>query len=248
MKQYFFVCLLCLLVAEADTANAQDITIPQTDLPKKFAPFYSASASEQAKYQRLLNGKSLDGWEIFLKDKNANEDAGQAFRLQGDVLYVRGKELGYIRTKKSFSNYHFVVDFKWGEKKWPPREDAKRDAGICYNIAPGAPDSIWPQSIECQIQEGDVGDFWLLGFSTITVKDSTNKPTNHARMVKQRDAEKTVGEWNTVEVISYNGRCIHIVNGMVVNEGERASVKAGQILLQSEYSEVYYRNPRIKKL
>jgi len=39
-----------------------------------------------------------------------------------------------------------------------------------------------------------------------------------------------------------------IVNGVIVNVGEEASVKEGRILLQSEYAEIYYRNPRIREL
>jgi len=200
-------------------------------------------------FTNLFNGKNLDGWDIFLTGKEINNDAEKNFTVQTDgALHVKGKELGYIRTKNHFNNYHFVVEFKWGEKKWPPRENAKRDAGICYNIPDNEPDSIWPKSIECQIQEGDTGDFWLLSFSTITVNDSTNKPANHTRMEKKLDAEKPTGQWNTVEVISYNGKCIHIVNGVVVNAGDKASITNGRILLQSEYSEVYYRNAKIKQL
>ena len=73
-------------------------------------------------------------------------------------------------------------------------------------------------------------------------------PANHTRIIKQKDAEKPYGEWNTVEVISYNGKCVHIVNGVVVNVGEDASIKAGRILLQSEYAEIYYRDIKIRKL
>ncbi|MFL5810279.1 MAG: DUF1080 domain-containing protein [Flavisolibacter sp.] len=196
----------------------------------------------------LFNGKNLDGWNSFLRDIGPNKDPDNNFRIEDGTLHVLGKDLGYVITKKGFSNYHFKVDFKWGEARWPPRDTFKRDAGICYNIPVSSPDSIWPQSIECQIQEGDCGDFWLLGFSTITVDGKTNVPANHVRMIKKRDAENPKGEWNTMEVISYNGRCIHIVNGVVVNVGENASVKNGKILLQSEYAEVYYRNAAIKEL
>jgi hypothetical protein len=67
-------------------------------------------------------------------------------------------------------------------------------------------------------------------------------------MIKQKDAEKPNGEWNTVEIISYNGKCIQVVNGVVVNVGEDASNKNGRILMQSEYSEIYYRNVKIREL
>ncbi|MBC7828301.1 MAG: DUF1080 domain-containing protein [Chitinophagaceae bacterium] len=196
----------------------------------------------------LFNRKDLKGWNLFLQHIGINKDPHNNFRVEGGILHVIGKDLGYIITQKEYRNFHFKVDFKWGVSKWPTRENAKRDAGICYNIPMNEPDSIWPQSIECQIQEGDVGDFWLLGFSTISVRDSTNKPTNHARMVKFADAEKPYSEWNTVEVISYNGKCVHIVNGVVVNVGENASVKSGRILLQSEFAEIFYRNVKIRSL
>ncbi|MFT3936439.1 MAG: DUF1080 domain-containing protein [Chitinophagaceae bacterium] len=198
-------------------------------------------------YTTIFNGKNLNGWHTFIKDKENKEDS-ENFRIEDDALHVNGKELGYAITEKSWQNFHLKVDFKWGEKKWPPRQNEKRDAGICYNIPVNEPDSIWPASIECQVQEGDVGDFWLLGMSTIMVDGKINKPSAHTRAEKKKDAEKPNGEWNTIEIISYNGTCVHIVNGTVVNYGTNASLKGGRILLQSEYAEVYYRNVRIRGL
>lgn len=198
-------------------------------------------------FTSLFNGKNLDGWHTFL-NKIGRTDPNNNFRIEDGVLHVIGKDLGYAITEKGYTNFHFKVDFKWGERRWPPRDTAKRDAGLCYNIPMNEPDSIWPQSIECQIQEGDVGDFWLLGFSTIKVDGKQNVPSAHTRMTKKKDAEKPTGEWNTVEVISSNGKCVHIVNGVIVNEGEEASIKEGRILLQSEYAEVYYKNMKIRML
>ena len=199
-------------------------------------------------FTSLFNGKNFDGWNTFLREIGSNKDPNGNFKIQNGELFVSGKDLGYAITHNGYSNFHFKVDFKWGEKKWPPRENEKRDAGICYNIPMNEPDSIWPQSIECQVQEGDVGDFWLLGFSTIKVNGIQNVPANHTRMIKQKDAEKSYGEWNTVEIISSNGKCVHIVNGIVVNVGEDASIKNGRILLQSEYAEIYYRNVKVREL
>lgn len=199
-------------------------------------------------FTSLFNGKNLNGWHTFLKGIGENSDPDSNFTIENGVVHVKGKDLGYAITDKGYNNYHFKIEFKWGEKKWPPREGAKRDGGVCYNISVNAPDSIWPSSIECQIQEGDVGDFWLLGFSTIKVKGVENKPANHTRMQKYADGEKPNGEWNTVEIISCNGKCVQIVNGVVVNVGEDASNKNGKILMQSEYSEIYYRNVKIREL
>ena len=199
-------------------------------------------------FKSIFNGANLEGWHTFIKGRGKNNDPGHNFNVEDSALHVTGNELGYVITDQPYHNYHLTAEFKWGDKRWPPRENAKRDAGICYNIPVDEPDSVWPVSIECQVQEGDVGDFWLLGFSTINVDGKINQPSAHTQVVKKKDGERSVGEWNKVEIISYNGHCIHIVNGMVVNYGSDASVKDGRILLQSEYAEVFYRRVQIREL
>ena len=151
-------------------------------------------------------------------------------------------------TDASFSNFHLKLNFKWGERRWPPRDTLKRDSGICYHVPMDEPDHVWPTSVECQIQEGDVGDFWMLGYSTIVIDGAQNVPAQYARFEKKRDNENPTGEWNSVEVISYNGQCVHIVNGMVVNSGQFSSLRMGKILLQSEYAEIYYKDIAIRRL
>jgi hypothetical protein len=203
----------------------------------------------EQKFTALMNGRNLDGWYTWLASKGKNNDPDKIFTVEeGGILHDTGKEVGYIMTEKSFGNYHFRLEFKWGNDRWPPRENSKRDSGICYNIPEDNADMIWPQSVECQIQESDVGDFWLLGYSTIQVDNKQNAPSPYTQIVKKKDAEKPKGEWNTVEVISYNGKCVHIVNGVVVNYGENASLIGGRILLQSEYAELYYRNVSLREL
>jgi hypothetical protein len=203
----------------------------------------------QDEFVPLMNEKDLDGWYTWLQGRGRDNDPEKIFSIEPDgVLHDTGQELGYIMTKRSFGNYHFVLEFKWGEKRWPPRQNSRRDSGICYNIPGDAPDTIWPKSVECQIQEGDTGDFWLLNFSTIQVDGKQNPPMPHSQIVKKKDAEKSTGEWNLVEVISLNGKCVHIVNGVVVNYGENSSLIGGRILLQSEYAEVFYRNIKIRHL
>ena len=199
-------------------------------------------------FTTIFDGKNLNGWHSYLKDIGTNKDPENNFKLEDGTLHVLGKDLGYEISDKGFFNFHARFEFKWGVTKWPPRQAAKRDGGFLYNIPMNEPDSIWPKSIECQIQEGDVGDFWMLGFSTLTVDGKTNIPTNHIRFIKKKDNEKPYGEWNTVEVISYNGICVQIVNGVVVNYGTDSSIKGGRVILQSEYSEIYYRNVRIRQL
>ncbi len=204
---------------------------------------------QETEFIRLLNGENLDGWYTWLLTKGKNSDPENIFSIEDNgILHDEGKEVGYIMTERSFKNFHLTVEFKWGEKRYPPRDSSKRDSGICYNVPADEPDHIWPQSVECQIQEGDVGDFWLLGNSTIQVDGKQNHPSAYTQIVKTKDAENKYGEWNTVEVISFHGKCVHIVNGVVVNYGENASLIGGRILLQSEYAEIYYKNVKIREL
>jgi hypothetical protein len=160
-------------------------------------------------------------------------DGAPAIRISGEVF-------GELRTKRSFENYHLKFQFKWGEKKWPPRDRAEtpRDSGLLYHVhaPPGQNGRVWARSIELQIQEHDVGDLYAVG-STIAVhakpRQGTKPPLydydptgewmffaqSHGmsgRCVKQPDNEKPTGEWNTVELIAFRDDAIHIVNGKVV--------------------------------
>ena len=93
-------------------------------------------------------------------------DGRPAIRISGEVF-------GELRTKRSFKDYHLKLQFKWGEKKWPPRDrpDTPRDSGLLYHVhaEPGAEGRTWARSIELQIQEHDVGDLYAVG-SAIAVR------------------------------------------------------------------------------
>lgn len=162
------------------------------------------------------------------------------------AVRVSGQVFGELRTVGSFTNYHLRFQFKWGEKKWPPRDRAAtpRDSGLLYHVhsAPGAEGRTWARSIELQVQEHDVGDLYAVG-SLISVRSTprpvpptarpgtppvydydpkgewhefSQVPGSSGRCVKQPDNEKPSGEWNTVEVVCLGEEAIHIVNGKVV--------------------------------
>ena len=198
----------------------------------------------------LFNGKNLEGWYSFLPSQGKNKDSEKVFSIEDGILHISGKEFGYICTEKTYSNFHLVVEFKWGVKKYPPRDadTTKRDNGILYYVPLNAKDFVWPKGIECQIQEGDVGDFWMVDSATIVADGKRTEPKDFFRVVKKKDAEKKSGEWNTVEVIAKDGKITHIVNGVVVNECEGASLREGKIILQSEGAEIYFRKITIAEL
>lgn len=106
-----------------------------------------------AKAQPLFNGTDLKGWYTFLTSKGKNNDPQKVFSVSDNMLYITGQEFGYLSTEKTYKNFHLVVEFKWGTKKYPPRDadTTRRDNGICFFAPANGKDIVWPKSIECQI-------------------------------------------------------------------------------------------------
>jgi hypothetical protein len=191
--------------------------------------------------QKLFNGTDTKGWYSYLDTLGKNNDPERNFKVENGIICIAGKRFGYLCTEKSYSNYYLKAEFKWGEKRYPPRENDKRDSGILYNFNEVNPDKVWPICFECQVQEGDCGDYWCVG----TMIDSPNKSAiewGMKRIFRTQNFENPRGEWNTIEIISNGNQSEHYVNGHLVNFGKNASVSEGKILIQSEGSEVYYKN------
>jgi len=203
--------------------------------------------AQPLKMKPLFNGKDLNGWYSFLSTKGKNKDPDKVFVVENGLLHISGKEFGYISTEQTFKNFHLAVEFKWGEKKFPPRDadTTKRDNGICFYVPLYEVDFVWPKSIECQIQEGDVGDIWLIDSTTVVYDGKQTRPDNYTRVKKKSDNEKPNGEWNLVEVIVNRDQIVYKVNGIVVNEARSPSLDEGKILIQSEGAEIYYRKIEI---
>ena len=208
------------------------------------------SQAQTKKSKPLFNGRDLNGWYTFLDTKGKNNDPEKVFSIENGLLHISGKEFGYIATEKTYGNFKLVAEFRWGVKKYPPREadSVKRDIGICFYFPAQEKDIVWPKSIECQIQEGDVGDFWLIDSTSIKIDGQRTKPANYTRAVKKIDGENPNGQWNRVEIIADKGKITYIVNGKIVNEGVDPSEKEGKILIQSEGAEIFYRKIEITEL
>ena len=207
-------------------------------MPVLFAmPLYAQKKS------KLFQPNDTTAWHVYTSKAGSHNDPQQVFRFEGNEIHVSGEDMAYLITEKGFSNFHLTLEFKWGEKKYPPRENAKRDAGILYHTIIYNGDKIWPRSLEYQIQEGDCGDFWMTDSTTIMDHDTLTKPDKGAfRLVKMKDAEKPNGEWNKAEVIVKDGKITHLLNGEIVATARLGNTTTGNIVIQSEGAELYYRN------
>ena len=152
------------------------------------------------------------------------------------------------------------MEFKWGEQKWEPRLDQLRDSGILYHCQGehGSFWDVWQSSLEFQVQEGDLEDYIGLagarGFIPTNAAGNTFSPggeLNTGGTIRAgSNPELPNGEWNLLEVITIGDRAIHYVNGVMVNALLNATwsgdiLDHGQIQIQSEGAELYYRNIRI---
>jgi hypothetical protein len=114
---------------------------------------------------KLFNGRNLDGWYIFIKDRGRNNDPKNVFTVQNGLIRISGEEFGCITTIEEFENYKLLVEFKWGEITQAPRIDKARDSGVLLHSVgeDGGSSGTWMYSIECQIIEGGTGDFIVVG-------------------------------------------------------------------------------------
>lgn len=208
-----------------------------------------------------------------------NNDPKKVFSFiedkQGDyIVHVTGEIYGALTSKQEYENYHLKLKVKWGEQKWEPRLKDLRDSGLLYHCVGPFREfwNVWMRSQELQIQEGDMGDYYALGGSIADVPSKKgmingkefniydlNSKYNTGNVKKATDNEKKNGKWNTVELITYNGTSLHIVNGKVMmslynsrqkdyNKNGVMPLTRGRIQIQSEGAEVFYKDIKIKAI
>lgn len=126
---------------------------------------FATSAAEPPAVIHLFNGRDLTGFYTFLKDRGRGQDPKGVFTVQDGQLRISGEEFGCVTTEQEFDNYRLVVEFRWGDKTWAPRENSARDSGVLLHSVgeDGAYGGIWMHSIECQLIEGGTGDFIVVG-------------------------------------------------------------------------------------
>ena len=239
------------------------------------------AADDAASWKPLFNGKSLNGWTAHYASKVAEGAAPPArlFDVENGVIHVYRDEAAgseqpnaYLLSSGEHQNYKLSLEYRWGEKKFAPRLDLVRDAGLLYHVHRQR-DADWPAAIESQIQEGDAGDLWVVSARASSFLDPKARrfllpehggvPVTVGNDGKfERVRHGRVNEfpgWNTLEVIVQGDRAMHIVNGApnmrvhdmkAWNADTRSWVKLdkGRIALQAESAEIFYRNIRIRPL
>ena len=216
----------------------------------------------------LMNFRNLDGFYTFLQKsgKGAAEAKGMVtfedglLHIMGNLVTDEPAEAGYIASNAEYENYRLRAEYKWGMKRFRPRLEAKRDNGLLYHLV--GEDKVWPCCVECQVQEGDIGDYFMLG--NARGSDGPNGPVysgHDNRKLRDRGGDfENREDWNVVEVIAQGDRSIHLVNGVTVNTlqnlqqpdpknpGQFIPLTRGKVAIELEYAEIWYRRFEIRPL
>jgi hypothetical protein len=194
--------------------------------------------------QSLFNGRDLAGWHADVPARDKDPSANLPFIVRNGLLVSLGKPGGHLITDDAYANYRLDVEYRFAAQPG--------NCGVLVHASkPRALYGMFPQSIECQMQSGDAGDFWCIE-EDIAVPDMVArrgpKETwgingDKARRIKNLtdDSEHTVGEWNHMTIECLGDQIKIWVNGDLVNHGTNCTASKGQIALQAEGSEVEFR-------
>jgi hypothetical protein len=221
----------------------------------------ASTASAAQDEVMLFNGRNFDGWTFFLEETGYNaEGKGRisdfASIKPGGVIEINPQMHGALMTQRDYLNYDLHVEYRWVDPA--PRDDS----GIFVRIRPPF---VWDMQhgeqarfYMIQIQPGNTGDLWVLGYSESLLKTDPKrsfKPIGELeltpggyirRHLKMVDAERKPGEWNSIDT-TVDGKTIKVsVNGRLVNEGTAIVDLPGRIGLESERGVIQYRNIRLK--
>lgn len=239
-----------------------------------------AAVSAEEDFVPLFDGKTLDGWK---SARSTGEEDHGPFKVDAEEKAIHvyaGEKTGskqendFLHTEKVYGNYTLRLEYKWLEKRFAPRKEHDRDAGLLFHVH-GNLTKVWPLSMEMQIGETPAkrmgkeryhtGDLFVLGAGlgcktkkSRNVFDPEGKlvPSTHCPTVL--GVEKPHGEWNEMEIavdgakkvtFKLNGEVVHEIQDLEqVVDGKKVPLEKGRIGLQAEWAELMYRNIRIKQM
>ncbi len=206
----------------------------------------TAMADEACKSGDLFNGECLEGWDVFLIDSDVKME--DVWSVKGGVMICKGEPLGYLFTKKKYTNFKLTLQWRWAPGTKPG------NSGVLLRIADDAV-SFLPKCVEAQLMNGSAGDIWAFyGAKLKGAPDRFKEIKGHAKIGdfmgvgKMKGAEKEPGQWNTYDITFDKGNLTLVINGEKVNEATDCDVVAGGIGLQSEGGEIHFRNIKLTAL
>ena len=189
----------------------------------------------------LFNGKDLTGWVNVNTDKDT-------WKVKDGVLVCSGHPIGVMRTAKQYEN--FIMEIEWMHM-----EPGGNSGVFIWSEGAAFKDKPLPKGMEVQMLELEWApmhhqtDAYVHGelFPTMDMTAVPENPRgNRSKSIEKRCKGK--GQWNKYLIVAVDGNVKLAINGKFVNGIRDSSRKKGYICLESEGSEIHFRNIRIMEL
>lgn len=208
---------------------------------RSYDPWFEVNFTKLKRPIALFNGKDLKGWGHFLVEPDVKMT--DVWSVRDGLLVCKGEPMGYIATKKKYTDFRLIVEWRWAPGK------PAGNSGVLMRIT-GKPKAL-PKCTEAQLKSGSAGDIY--GFHGFQVKgdadrfrtadkELTGKLTGVSKI---KGNEKEPGQWNTYDITLKGGDLTLIVNGEKVNEAHGLDIIPGKIGLQSEGGEIHFRTVKL---
>jgi hypothetical protein len=218
-------------------------------MKKLFLPFaltlVITSQHAYSQTKALFNGKDLKGWHIDVPEMDKNPNAVNPFLVRNGLLVSLGTPGGHLITDAQHENFRFTFQYRFVGKPG-------NCGALVFVSKPRDLYEMFPKSIEIQLMNQNAGDFWCIQ-EDITVPDMEKRRGPKEKWGVNGDklrripnltdgTEKPLGEWNSMVIECVKNSIKVWLNGVLVNYGYDATASKGQIALQSEGSEVEFKD------
>ena len=207
----------------------------------------STASATGSQFVDLFNGRDLSGWV----DVNTSPDTWQ---VKDGLLVCSGKPIGVMRSEKQYEN--FILHIEWRHMK------PGGNSGVFVWSEGFVPEGRrLPKGMEVQMLElewvnlhrkanGEPQDIGYISGELFGAGGLTATPDNpRGSRSKSRELRcKGAGEWNVYDVVCVDGTVKLSINGKFVNSIRDSSMRKGYLCLESEGSEIHFRNIRILEL
>lgn len=196
-------------------------------------PFLLLSQTEKKKSNHkpsIFSQSDASNWEYIIKDASLNPS--DIFKMENGTLKISGVSSGYLRTKKSYSNYTLKLEWRWTK--------SLGNSGVLIHIQPK--DTIWPICYQVQQKADAAGD--IICMNGLWAKECTDSVKFTVSKMNTSN-EKALGEWNTMVVICKKKSIVVFVNGILQNKISGLTVNKGFIGFQNEGKPIEFRNVTI---
>ena len=255
------VAATILSYLELDSESYDRDIFPSLD---NVVPAFRGNGSDQQVTMRhaKIDGTAA-GWRALGKENFVNVNCNtDTWRWTASGIHCSGTPIGVIRTKKIFTNFELVVE-------WRHRKSAGNSGVFVW----ASPESIkklesgkgrLPAGIEVQILDHGYGENYEKEHGKKSTWFTTHGdvfPTGPARMTPfppvsengkrsfpSKNLTKGIGEWNHYYVRCLNGELRLWVNGEEVSGGTECEPHSGYLCLESEGSPIDFRGLRIREL